>query len=277
MTKPEVMWRATRLALLLAAALGVPASAGALAAEMSDVDADTQRRADTPSASSRWSAPAAPAPVVVKPPDQPPPVPERARSANPLWAIPLATLSSTRERPIFSSSRRPPPPPPAVAAVPVAKPPPPPPKPARVERPQLSLVGTVVADDDQSFGIFVDQTTDAGLRLRIGEDHMGWKLRSVHGREVTLERDQQTTILSLPQPSDGPAGPMRRTGRERVEPAEARGRPAAVAALADQAGLLKRKGDPQQPERKKRAEGKRRLPRHRPPCELHDASRSERS
>ena len=208
MTKPEVMWRATRLALLLAAALGVPASAGALAAEMSDVDADTQRRADTPSASSRWSAPAAPAPVVVKPPDQPPPVPEPARSANPLWAIPLATLSSTRERPIFSSSRRPPPAPPAVAAVTVAKPPPPPPKPARVERPQLSLVGTVVADDDQSFGIFVDQTTDMGLRLRIGEDHLGWKLRSVHGREVTLERDQQTTILSLPQPSDAPAGLM---------------------------------------------------------------------
>jgi hypothetical protein len=40
--------------------------------------------------------------------------------------------------------------------------------------------------------------------------------------------------------------------------------------------LLKRKGD-QQPERKIRAEGKRRLPRHRPHCELHDSSRGERS
>ncbi len=136
-------------------------------------------------------------------------MPERAQSANPLWAIPLARLSNTRERPVFSSSRRPPPPP-AVAAVTVAKPPPPPPpEPARVERPQLSLVGTIVADDDQSFGIFVDQATKEALRLKIGEDHLGWKLRSVHGREVTFERDQQTTILSLPQPSDGPAGPMR--------------------------------------------------------------------
>ena len=90
----------------------------------------------------------------------------------------------------------------------VAKPPPPPPKPPRVERPQLSLVGTIVADDDQSFGIFVDQTTKAALRLKIGEDHLGWKLRSVQGREVTLERDQQTMILSLPQPSDGPIGQM---------------------------------------------------------------------
>ena len=208
MTKPEVMRRRVmRLALVLAAALGGPASTAALPSEMSDVDADTQRRADTPSASSLWSAPAAPAAVVVKPPDQPPPAPERARSANPLWEIPLATLSTTRERPIFSPSRRPPPPP--VAAMPVAKPPPPPPKPARVERPQLSLVGTIVADDDQSFGIFVDQTTRASLRLKIGEDHLGWKLRSVHGRDVTFERDQQITILSLPQPSDDPAGQTR--------------------------------------------------------------------
>jgi hypothetical protein len=197
--------RATRLALLLAAALGVPASAAPLPTEMSDVDADTQRRADTASASSPWNAPTAP--VVVERPDQPPPAPERARSANPLWAIPLATLSSTRERPILSSSRRPPPP--AVAASTVAKPPPPPPKPPRIERPQLSLVGTIVADDDQSFGIFVDQTTKAALRLKIGEDHLGWKLRSVQGREVTFERDQQTTILSLPQPSDDPARQMR--------------------------------------------------------------------
>jgi len=209
MTRPEVKRRrATRLALLLAAALGGPASTAALPTEMSDVDADTQRRADTPSGSSLWSAPAAPAPVVVKPADQPPPAPERARSANPLWAIPLATLSSTRERPIFSPSRRPPPPP--VAAVTVAQPPPPPPpKSPRAERPQLSLVGTIVADDDQSFGIFVDETTRTSLRLKIGEDHLGWKLRSVHGRDVTFERDQQTTILSLPQPFDDLAGQTR--------------------------------------------------------------------
>jgi len=210
MTKPEVKRRpATRLALLLAAALGGPASTAALPTEMSDVDADTQLRADTPSSSSLWSAPAAPAPVVVvKPPDQPAPAPERARSANPLWAIPLATLSSTRERPIFSPSRRPPTPPP-VAAVPVAKPPPPPSKPARADRPQLSLVGTIVADDDQSFGIFIDQTTRASLRLKIGEDHLGWKLRSVHGREATFERDHQITILTIPQPFDDPAGQTR--------------------------------------------------------------------
>ena len=51
---------------------------------------------------------------VVAPPTAP--APERALSANPLWAIPLTQLSATRERPIFSPSRRPPPA--AVAAEP---------------------------------------------------------------------------------------------------------------------------------------------------------------
>jgi hypothetical protein len=208
MTRTKTMRRlATRLALLLVSALGVPASTSALPTGVSDVDADAPRRADTLSASSLWDSPAGPpATVVVKPPEPTPAAPERTPSANPLWAIPLANLSNTRERPIFSSSRRPPPP--AVASVTVAKPPPPPPKPARVERPQLSLVGTI-AGGDESFGIFVDPTTKAGLRLKIGEDFQGWKLRSVQGREVTLERDQQTAILSLPAPGTAAAGPVR--------------------------------------------------------------------
>jgi hypothetical protein len=125
-------------------------------------------------------------------------------SANPLWAIPLATLSNTRERPIFLSSRRPPPPA-ATSALAVA---PPAPKPARIERPQLSLVGTIVGND-QSFGIFVDRSSKAALRLKLGEDYQGWTLRSVQGREATLARDQQTAIVSLPQPGAAEAGPLR--------------------------------------------------------------------
>lgn len=121
----------------------------------------------------------------------------RARSANPLWQIPLENLSVTRERPVFSSSRRPPPV--AVAQVAVAKPPSPP-KPAQEERPpQLSLVGTVTGGD-WSFGIFVDQTSKAALRLRIGEEHQGWILRAVQSREVTFARDQRTIVLNFPDP-----------------------------------------------------------------------------
>jgi general secretion pathway protein N len=206
MTHTETMRKsAFRLALLLMAGFGVPASTSALPTDISDADADS-RRADGLSGSSLWESPAAPATVVVKPAEPPATASERTPSANPLWAIPLANLSSTRERPIFSASRRPPPP--AVASVPVAKAPPPPPKPARIERPQLSLVGTI-AGDDQSFGIFVDQSTKAALRLKVGEEYQGWRLRSVGGREATLDRDQQTTLLSMPEPSSVAAGPMR--------------------------------------------------------------------
>ena len=157
--------------------------------------------AGTPARSSLGDS--TPAPVTVKSPEPPAAAPERPPSANPLCDIPLATLSDTRERPIFSLSRRPRLPP--VEAVPVANAPAPPPKPVKAERPQLWLVGTI-ADGDQSFGIFVDQTTKAALRLKIGEETQGWKLRSVHGREVTLERERQTVIVSLPEPGADPAG-----------------------------------------------------------------------
>jgi general secretion pathway protein N len=136
---------------------------------------------------------------VVVPPAPVAPASERALSANPLWAIPLAQLPNTRDRPIFSPSRRRPPPAVAPAAVPkvaaVAKP-------REPERPQVSLVGTI-ASDDEGFGIFLDQSTKAVFRLRVGEDYQGWKLRSVQGREAVLERDQQVVPLALPQPSAG--------------------------------------------------------------------------
>lgn len=207
MTGRETMQKlAIRLTLLLASALAVPASTKALTADVSDIDAEAPRRADVPAAPSLWETPSASAPVMVKVAAQPPAPPERAQSANPLWAIPLAVLRNTRDRPVFSVSRRPPPA--AVAPVAVAKPPAPPPQPLRVERPQLSLVGTI-AGSDQSFGIFVDQTTKAVLRLKIGEDYQGWRLHAVQGREATLMRDQQTIMLSLPQPGTVTPEPVR--------------------------------------------------------------------
>ena len=198
--------QARTLALLLVSALAVPASTSALPRDESEME--TPHRADTPSVPSLWEQPAPATPVVIRAAEAPPPPQERALSANPLWAIPLATLSNTRERPIFSATRRPPPA--AAAPVTVAKAPPPP-KAPRVERPPLALVGTV-AGDDESFAIFVDQGTRAALRLKIGEDFQGWRLRAVQGREAILERDQQTEILSLPQPgmtSASPTGSLR--------------------------------------------------------------------
>lgn len=132
----------------------------------------------------------------------PQPAAERPLSANPLWAVPLARLSGTRDRPIFSPSRRPPPP---VVASETAPAPPPPPRKKEVEPPPLALVGTI-ASDQEGFGIFLDQSTKEALRLKIGEDFQGWKLLTIRGGQVTMEKDQHAAVLTLPSPGGQSAG-----------------------------------------------------------------------
>ena len=134
--------------------------------------------------------------IAIPPPPAAPPPPERTLSANPLWAMPLKQFSATRERPIFLPSRRPP-----AAAVTAAVAPKAivVPKPKELERPQLSLVGTIAGDDDR-FGIFIDQSSKAVVRLKLGEEFQGWKLRSIQGREASLEKNQSVVALEMPQP-----------------------------------------------------------------------------
>jgi general secretion pathway protein N len=132
---------------------------------------------------------------VTIPPSKPGAPAERVLSANPLWAMPIKQFSATRDRPIFLPSRRPPA---AVSAVTVAKAIVPP-RPKEPEQPQLSLVGTISGDDDK-FGIFIDQSTKAVLRLRVGEDFQGWKLQSVQGREAVFQKNQLSFVVALPQP-----------------------------------------------------------------------------
>jgi general secretion pathway protein N len=68
------------------------------------------------------------------------------------------------------------------------------------------LVGTI-AGDEEGFGIFVDQTSKAVIRLKVGEEFQGWKLQSVQGREAAMEKDRQVVTLVLPQPGKGqPSG-----------------------------------------------------------------------
>lgn len=156
------------------------------------------------------SEPITPPPAAATPAPSSEPAPT---SANPLWAIPLSALTATRDRPVFSASRRPPPPVVApVAAVPV----PPLPPPTEPEKPNLVLVGTIVGDAD-SFGIFIDQTSRTALRLKLGEQHEGWTLRSVQKRDAMLVKDQQTAVVAMPQPGQAgdagnelsPSGPER--------------------------------------------------------------------
>jgi hypothetical protein len=174
------------------------ASAAAVSSDALDADLGDEARPNRPPAVSSTPAEPVTAVRVVAPPG----APARTPSANPLWAVPLSQFSVTRDRPIFSPSRRPPPA--AIAAEPVlAKPPP-----RKIEPPQLSLVGTI-ASDDESYGIFLDESTKAALRLRVGDDYQGWRLRAIQGREVTIEKDQQGAVLTLPAPGGPSSGEVR--------------------------------------------------------------------
>jgi general secretion pathway protein N len=128
---------------------------------------------------------------------------ERQPRGNPLGAIPLSKLTATRERPIFLPSRRPPAPVIANTGIeapkPAAAPPP-------EEPPRFALVGAVTGENE-SIAVFLDQATNGIVRLRTGQNHDGWVLSSVKGREATLQKDQKTLVINLPAPGAPPSAP----------------------------------------------------------------------
>jgi general secretion pathway protein N len=140
-------------------------------------------------------------PTAAKNPElrQPPP------GGNPLWGIPVSSLSVTQERPLFSASRRPPAPPAPLAPppMPVAAAPPP----AQPERPPLTLVGTAIGKP-QNVALILNQTTKGFIRLHVGEAALGWYLRSVDSRTITLEKNNQLVTLPLPTPGATPGSPQ---------------------------------------------------------------------
>lgn len=115
--------------------------------------------------------------------------PQAIERPNPLWAIPMASLTATRERPIFSPSRRPPP-----AAAPQQSM-----RGNEPNRPLLALVGTVAASPE-GIAIFRDEKSKDIVRLRTGESHSGWTLTAVKAREVTLLHGPETAVLVIPSP-----------------------------------------------------------------------------
>jgi len=123
---------------------------------------------------------------------------EQAPTGNPLWGIPLRILTATRERPLFSPSRRPPSP--AIAAPAPAPRPVVAAKPPEPDHPLLTIVGTIVSASE-GIGLFIDQTTNEVIRIHTGQEHGGWMLRSVHGREANFEKKELTSTLALPAPS----------------------------------------------------------------------------
>jgi hypothetical protein len=210
------MKRGLGIGLTLLALLVHDATASATAVSDKALDAglnDSARPSGVPDISAVPAEPATTVRVVAAPA-----APARTPSANPLWGVPLNQLSGTRDRPIFTPSRRPPP----VAAAAEAAPIKPPPRKKEIEPPQLSLVGTI-ASDDEGFGIFLDQSTKIALRLKVGEDYQGWKLRAIQGREVTMEKDERAAVLTLPQPGDAQS-----SGVVRLLPVNAIASPAAT-------------------------------------------------
>lgn len=110
-------------------------------------------------------------------------------SGNPLWALSLASLTATRERPIFSPTRRPPPV--VVQSAPTQSP--------SAAQPLLALVGAI-AGESEGIAIFLDGTTKGIIRLKTGESHAGWTLEAVKAREAILQKEHKTAILALPNP-----------------------------------------------------------------------------
>lgn len=140
-----------------------------------------------------------------------------AASGNPLWALPLAQLSITRERPIFSPSRRPPPPPRPAYVAPVAIQQPV--KPPEPERPAVSLLGTIIGTSaDDRLAVFLEAGTANVIRLRVGEDHQGWVLRLVNPRQATMVKDSDPVVLEMPAPGEPPPPGMAGTIMPAIPP-----------------------------------------------------------
>jgi general secretion pathway protein N len=76
-------------------------------------------------------------------------------------------------------------------------------KPPEPERPPLTIVGTIVGGSD-AIGVFVDQATNNVIRIHAGQDHDGWVLRTVQGREAFFEKDERKATLALPAPGAMP-------------------------------------------------------------------------
>jgi general secretion pathway protein N len=69
----------------------------------------------------------------------------------------------------------------------------------------LSLLGTIACDSD-GVALFMEKGSQEVVRLRTGESHQGWVLRSVQGRQAMLEKGDRKETVTLPAPGDTAAG-----------------------------------------------------------------------
>jgi hypothetical protein len=69
----------------------------------------------------------------------------------------------------------------------------------------LSLLGTIAGNGD-GVALFTEKGSQEVVRLRTGEAHQGWVLRSVQGREAMLEKGDRKETVTMPVPGDNGGG-----------------------------------------------------------------------
>jgi hypothetical protein len=106
---------------------------------------------------------------------------------NPLAAPSLDRLSATRERPLFTPSRRAPPPPLVASAAPVE---------SAASPPSISLLGVIIAVEGPR-AVINDMTRNKIVRVRIGDEIDGWKVRQIDERLLVLWRDGRSASFKL--------------------------------------------------------------------------------
>lgn len=145
--------------------------------------------------------------------------PVKPQPGNPLWKIPLGTLSETNARPLFSSSRRPPAPPQLAALA--SSPAKPTPSKREPDHPRLTLLGTIVGDSIE-IGVFVDEASHDVIRLKAGDTHDGWTLSSVAGRTAIFQKEgYRAALLVFPAPGTDAAATIGRAAAPVLQPVAA--------------------------------------------------------
>jgi len=83
------------------------------------------------------------------------------------------------------------------------------------------LLGTIIGERSK-IAVFLDETTKDTVRLMVGQDHGGWLLRSVQGRQVDFEKDHRIATLSFKVDPDNqrPLKPDTENGRPEKPPAD---------------------------------------------------------
>ena len=116
---------------------------------------------------------------------------ERLALQHPLAHLKSSDFPEIIARPLFSPSRRPPPKPRPVVARPAPRPV------VRKSPVRFELLG-ILREPKQAVALLVARPGGLSYVVRQGDMMSGWKVARIAAREVTLEKNEQTITLKLP-------------------------------------------------------------------------------